>query len=326
MLSRVANSIYWMNRYMERADNYARFIDVNMNLALDLPSDVPEQWLPLVVTTGDAAVFRDRFGEPTRDNVIDFLAFDDLNPNSIYNCIMAARENARTVREKIPRELWEEINNLYLHAQAAHRAKKALMENPTDFFERVKRRTAAFYGIMDASMTHGDGWHFGNVGRFLERADKTTRVVDIRYWILLPKVTDVGTPLDLLYWTALLKSCSAFQMYRIAHQRFDPSLICKFLILDGKFPRSLRYCLIQAESSLHSITASPVHTFNNAAEKKIGQLRSDLQYKEIGDIFDFGLHEFLDSMQTHLNEVGAAVNAAFFAPRAAGQGAAQKQE
>src|SRR5690606_22723459 len=105
----------------------------------------------------------------------------------------------------------------------------------------------------------------------------TTRILDIRYWILLPKVTDVGTPLDLLYWTALLKSCSAFQMYRIAHQRFDPALICQLLILGGKFPRSLRYALIQGENSLHSITASPVHTFTNPAEKLIGQLRSDLQ-------------------------------------------------
>lgn len=325
MLSRVANSIFWMNRYMERADNYARFVEVNMNLALDLPPDLPAQWEPLVVTTGDKEVFHDRWGEPTRDAVMEFLTFDELNPNSILSCVMAARENARTVREKIPRELWEEINNLYLHTQAARRAKDALLENPADFFARVKRRTAAFYGIMDASMTHNNGWHFGNLGRFLERADKITRIIDIRYWILLPKVSDVGTPLDLLYWTALLKSCGAFQMYRIAHQRFDPALICRFLILDRAFPRSIRYCLIQAEQSLHAISATPIHTFTNAAEKQIGPLRSDLEYKEIEDILALGLHEYLDNMQIRLNNIGAAVQEAFFAPQSPGKALEQAQ-
>jgi uncharacterized alpha-E superfamily protein len=315
MLSRVADSIYWLNHYIERAENYARFIDVNLNLTLDLPPDLTEQWKPLVITTGDYQLFEERYGEPTKENVIQFLTFDIENPNSILSCLYKARENARTVREIISTEMWEQINEFYLKVRDAVSHTGWTMEKLMDFFKEIKMYSYLFAGIMDATISHTEGWHFGRMGRFLERADKTTRILDVKYFILLPDADSVDTPLDLLQWLAVLKSASAFEMYSKSYGRISPYNIAQFLILDREFPRAIRYSLIQAEQSLHSISGTELWTFKNLAEKKLGLLRSDLDYTDIHDIFSSGLHEYLDNIQLKLNEVGDAIYETFFNSR-----------
>jgi uncharacterized alpha-E superfamily protein len=315
MLSRVADSIYWLNRYIERAENYARFIDVNLNLTLDLPPDLTEQWKPLVITTGDYQLFEERYGEPTKENVIQFLTFDVGNPNSILSCLYKARENARTVREIISTEMWEQINEFYLKVRDAVSHRVWTMEKLTDFFKEIKMYSYLFAGIMDATISHTEGWHFGRMGRFLERADKTTRILDVKYFILLPDVGSVDTSLDLLQWLAVLKSASAFEMYRKSYGRISPYHIAQFLILDREFPRAIRHSLIQAEQSLHSISGTEIWMFKNLAERKLGLLRSDLDYTDINDIFSSGLHEYLDNIQLKLNEVGEAIYETFFDSR-----------
>src|SRR5262249_30588231 len=168
MLSRVADSIYWMHRYIERAENVARFIDVNLRLLLDLPPGTTEQWQPLVDTTGDHALFRERYGQATQEHVIRFLTFDTSNPNSIYSCLRMARENARSVREVISSEMWEQLNRFYLMVRNAA-ATAGGKQTPHELFTEVKMASHLFVGITDATMSHGEGWHFGRLGRLIER-------------------------------------------------------------------------------------------------------------------------------------------------------------
>src|SRR5712692_7195966 len=260
MLSRVANSIYWMSRYTERAENVARFIDVNLQMILDLQAGSRAQWEPLVIITGDDAAFAKRYNGATRENVIQFLTFDAENPNSIVSCLRAARENARTVRDAISPEMWEQINTCYLMINTAAYDRR-IMESPDGFFSEVKKASALFDGITDATMLHDEGWHFYRMGRLLERADKTSRLLDVKYFILLPSVTDVGTPMDDIQWAAVLRSTSAFEMYRKRHGRIAPERIVEFLMLDGEFPRAIRYCVSRADRSLHAITGTPIGTF-----------------------------------------------------------------
>ena len=194
MLSRAAESIYWMNRYVERAENVARFIGVNLTLMLD-SSSREQQWWPLVNTTGDHEDFEKRYKFATEENVLRFLTFDRDNPNSIISCLRAARENARSVREIISSEMWLQLNTFYLKVNDAATTGKG-MESPHDFYTDVKLSSHLFSGITDATMTHGEGWHFGRLGRKLERADKTSRILDVKYFILLRSVMEVGTPVD----------------------------------------------------------------------------------------------------------------------------------
>lgn len=311
MLSRVADSIYWLNRYIERAENVARFIDVNLNLMLDLPMDINQQWQPLINITGDLELFKNHYPDINAENVIQFLTFDSNYPNSIISCVQKARENARSIREIISSEMWEEVNAFYLMLQETS-SYKPLATLP-DFFAQVKMSSHRFAGVMDATMSHNEGWHFGQVGRFLERADKTARILDVKYFVLLPSVQWVGTPLDQIQWIALLKSASAYEMYRKCQHRITPNNVAEFLILDRQFPRSVHFCLWQAQQCLHEITNSPVGSWCNTAERSLGRLCSQLGYLTIDDIMESGLHEFLDQTQSSINQVGKRIYSSFFA-------------
>jgi uncharacterized alpha-E superfamily protein len=312
MLSRVADSIYWMSRYVERAENVARFIEVNLQLMLDGSSGDGQQWEPLVNTTGDFEAFKKRHGEATQQNVIQFLAFDADNPNSILSCIRAARENARTIREIISSEMWLQLNKFYLVVTAAAENSKA-QSNPHEFFTDVKNASHLFNGLAAATMTHGEPWHFYQMGIMLERADKTSRILDVKYFILLRSVQDVGTPFDDIQWAAVLRSASAFEMYHKRHGRIAPKAIVEFLLLDREFPRAIHFCLLTARNSLHAISGTPVGTFRHPPEKLLGQLCSDLSFTSVDEIINSGLHEYLDDLQTRMNQVGAGFYETFFA-------------
>jgi uncharacterized alpha-E superfamily protein len=312
VLSRVAECVFWMSRYIERAENTARFIDVNQNLTLEADAGGGPQWLPLVDTAGDRELFEEMHPGAGRDEVVRFLAFEPLNPNSIFSCLAKARENARTVRENITTEMWEEINTLFHQVKLAARDPKVL-RSPYAFLNRVKLGSLTLTGITDATMSHGEPWHFVRLGRMLERADKTTRILDVKYYILLPRADAVGSQLDVVQWSALLKSASALEMYRKSHGRIAPAKVADFLLLDRQFPRSVRYSLIAAEESLHAIAGTPVGTFTNRAEQLLGRLRSELDYTHVSDVIAAGLHEFIDELQVKLNDVGTAIHAIFFA-------------
>ncbi len=185
MLSRVADSVYWLSRYVERAESVARLIDVNYNLTLGENDSLGKQWAPLVYTTGDHIEYEERYGDPTRENVLKFLTFDKQNPNSILACVSNARENARTIREVIPQVVWEQLNKFYLLVRSAAQSSQTL-EQPHEFCERVRLASHLLVGAAGATMSQGEAWHFARLGRMLERADKTSRIVDVQYFILLP--------------------------------------------------------------------------------------------------------------------------------------------
>ena len=315
MLSRVADSVYWMSRYVERAENVARFIDVNFQLMLDEAGGEDRQWQPLVNTTGDHEDFRKRYGTATQENVINFLTFDVENPNSILSCLRQARENARTVREIISSEMWLQINKFFLKVKSAAEQSDCL-DSPNEFFTEVKDDSHLFSGITDATMTHNEAWHFCRLGRMLERADKTSRMLDVKYYILLRSPDEVGSAFDDIQWTAVLRSASAFEMYRKRHGRISPQGVVEFLILDREFPRAIQSCLVAARDSLHSISGTPLGTFRYPAEKLLGQLCSDLSFASLEEIISGGLHEYLDDLQTKVNAVGAGIFETFFAFKA----------
>jgi uncharacterized alpha-E superfamily protein len=315
MLSRVADSIYWMSRYVERADNIARVVDVNLNLMLDSSDGSAQQWDPLIYTMGDHERFKARFGEATtQENVTHFLTFDEENPNSILSCLRSARENARSIREIISSEMWLHLNKFYLLVNSAASAGRGL-DSPHEFFSEIKASSFLFTGVTDATLTHGESWHFAKLGQELERADKTSRILDVKYFILLPSVNHVGSAFDDVQWAAVLRSCSAFEMYRKKHGKITPSAIVDFLLLNAEFPRSIRYCSNAAQASLHAISGTPLGNFRTPPEKLLGQLCSDLAYDNVEEVLHGGLHEYLDELQTTMNKVGAGVHHIFFSRR-----------
>jgi uncharacterized alpha-E superfamily protein len=305
LLSRVADSVYWMARYIERAENVARFIGVNLHLQLDLPLAPAHQWQPLIDTGGDAAAFAEKYGDATQARVIEHLAYDTENPNSITSCRRAARENARSVREIISSEMWAQINSMYLQIQTQRSMPEP--ERLLEAFREIRLGCHLFQGVTDATMSHNEAWHFLRLGRKLERADKTSRILDVKYFMLLPKATDIGTPYDDIHWSAVLKSVSGFEMYRKKWGRITPGGVVEFLLLDEDFPRSLRYCIHTASQSLHAITGTTVGSFRCPSEQLMGQLSAELDFTTVKEIIGHGLHEYLDGLQARMNAVDSSL-------------------
>ena len=303
-----------MSRYVERVENLARFVDVNWHMALDVPGNPATQWRPLVAVTGDLELFGERHGEATRDTVIRFLVFDQDYPSSIYSCLRSARENARMARQFITLEMWEQLNQMFLTMREAV-TRRSPGDLNHDFFQEIIGDCQYFCGITDSTMSHEEGWNFMQLGRMIERADKTTRLLDVKYFILLPSVSYVGTPYDDLLWAAVLRSASAFEMYRKRYHQITPQRVADFLIFDRYFPRAVRHCVMMADRALHAISDTPFGTFRNLAEKRLGKVKADLDFTELEEVMETGLHQFLDGFQMRLNEVGEAVFETFFALR-----------
>jgi len=324
MLSRVADAIYWTSRYVERAENVARFVNVNLDLMLDSPTGQRPSWEPLVQTTGDQVLFEKNYDGYTPQNVTQFLTYDSTYLNSIFSSVRAARENARTVREVISREMWEALNALYLTVKEA-RKEQLPPEEMADFYENVKLGGIHFAGATDATLSHGEAWHFSAMGRMLERADKTSRILDVKYYVLLPNLGDVGTAIDQVGWTALLNSASALQMYRQRYHTITPKQVAHFLLFDANFPRSVRHCVHRMQRSLHNITQTPIGDYRGSAERLIGTLRSTLDYAVIDEVMDMGLHEYLDRLQKSLNKIGCAITDQFVGVESEDQHGGQSQ-
>ncbi len=311
MLSRVAEAIYWASRYVERAENVARFIGVNLNLMFETPLRQRPSWESLVMTTGDEALYRENYGDSGADSVGWFLTFDARYPNSILSSLALARSNASTVREVISREMWQELNDFYLMVKSAS-SQPFSVEEMSQFYEQVKLRGIHYEGVTSATLSRGEAWSFTRLGRLLERADKTSRILDVKYYSLLPNSGGAGSVVDQVGWAALLSSASALQMYRQVYHVTEPQNVARFLLLNRRFPRSIAYCVTEAQASLHSITGTPLQACEGESERLIGKLRSELAYGRIEEITRHGLHQYIDRLQTSLNEIGDALQAEFF--------------
>lgn len=317
MLSRVADSLYWMSRYIERAENNARILDVNLQLLLDLGSqseaEIMDHWAPVIASLEETELFDSLYEKPSRKSVTQFVTLQKKNPNSIFSCLSHARENARTTREQISSEMWEQINRLYLFMQSDS-AKRLLRTSPHEYCRRVIAGSHLFQGITDATMTHGEGWEFIRIGALLERADCTSRIVDVKYHILLPSDETVGGNIDTIQWMAVLKSCSALEAFcKLYVGQVDPWKVAEFLITHSAFPRSIRFCIDSLDAALHRISGGPETHFANEAERLSGRLRSEVDYVTIGEIFEFGLHQYLGAIQERLVEVSDAMYATYCA-------------
>jgi uncharacterized alpha-E superfamily protein len=303
-----------MSRYAERAENVARFLDVSLQVALDLPDPEGDPWAAVVAASGDHKGFAARYASPTRDSVVRFLTVDADSPNSIVSCLRYARDNARSIRESISSETWEQINKWYLAVREAAAA-GSVVDDPYDFLASVKEASHLFVGVTYLTMTHGEGWHFGRLGRLLERADQTSRIVDAKQALILVKPREVGASLDEIHMSALLRSVSALEMYRKKYGRLEHESVINFLVLDKLFPRSIRHCLDKAQRSLHAITETRPDMTATKPERLLGRLSADYAYSTVEEILGQGLHEHLDELQLKLDHIGVSIHETFFAIR-----------
>ena len=317
MLCRVAESLYWMARYVERAENNARILDVNLQVTLDDNHDGAAaervEWEPILASLEDQTLFSSLYKETNAETVCEFVTFSRENTNSIASCVASARENARTVREYISSEMWERINHLFLWLNSAE-ARHLYTASGIEFYRHLVDCAHQFLGTTAATLTRGEGWSFIQVGKYLERADSASRILDLKYHILLPHGEKVGGNVDTVQWQAVLKSCSAFEAYRKIHPgQVTPATVAEFILLHDNFPRSIRFCVTQLDAALHQISGCDRSHFSNEAERRSGRLVSELNFTTIEDIFQRGLHEYLDSIQLRLIEIASAMHAQYCA-------------
>lgn len=309
MLSRVANSLYWMVRYVERADNLARLINVNQQLLLDsekLDSDrLSGFWQPIILSIGEEEVFNSLYDKAGSAEVIRFLSEDRRNPNSIASCIGLARENARTVRDQLSDELWEALNALYLFTRSEE-ATRLIASDPPRYYENIRRSSETFLGIAASTISRNEAWEFMDLGRHLERADKTTRFLDMSSY--LPEGAEaMAATTGVLHWSAILRSCGALGAFRAMKHSFNAHGVVDFLVFSRDFPRSVRFCIEMVDASLHRISNTPRGTFSNAAERETGRLLAELNFGSTDDAFGGRLHEYLDALQERFNRIGEAI-------------------
>jgi uncharacterized alpha-E superfamily protein len=310
MLSRVADSLYWINRYIERAENLSRFLEVSDAMALDCPPGSAEPWLPLIDASGDRELFDVLCPEGLPTDVVRFLVNHPENPSSIVNCIATARENARQIREVITTEMWEQLNDIYLTTLESDRF---WQQPPQERLHEIRYACQLFYGITDATLSRDLSWHFSKLGRLVERAEKTSRFLDVKYFLLLPSPEEVGGVLDELQWISLLRSAGAYQMFRQSQQKaIAPKAVAAFLLLDPIFPRSVRYCLEGINKTLRVIRGNPVPGPPDDLECLSGQMLANWSYVRIDELIGRGLHEAIDQLQSELNTLHAQIEERYF--------------
>lgn len=311
MLSRVADSLYWMSRYIERAENIARLLDVNLQLLLDFEqmddAKLKEHWEPVIRAAGEEELFYKLYERADSQSVTDFLTFNKSNPSSVISCMFSARENARMIRDQISTEMWQSLNQAYLFLKS-NNAKLVWEQGAYDFYKQIQDYSHLFQGMADSTFSHTEGFYFMQVGKYLERADKTSRILDIKYHILLPSVEEVGGAVDAVQWGAILKSCSAFEAYHSLYvSSVDPMKVSDFLIFNENFPRSILFSVRHLDTNLHRISGCNPGFYSNEVERISGRLVSDLTFENIEDVFNFGLHEYLEKLQNRFVEIGKAV-------------------
>lgn len=308
MLSRVADSLYWMSRYLERAEHTARLIGLNLNLMLDQSPDTASQrWRRL----------QHCLGLPDLDDPADAvsmtraLTFDPANSASIVGCIAAARENARQVREQISTEMWEQLNRLYLQVKRAD-SDAIWQAEPHEFYQMVKDGAHLFQGITDATLSHGEGWQFIQLGRFIERAGATALLLDVYFRELLPSQPLSAEVADYLEWVGLLKSCTAFEAYcKVYTASLRPDRIAEFLLLDRNCPRSLRFAADCVQSALKALPRTSSSTYRGPdiglAERLAGRWQAALDYGHVDEIMAENIHAYLANIRRQCTQIHAAI-------------------
>ena len=305
MLSRVAENLYWYGRYMERAEDLGRMVNVNAHLMLDLPPRLTPGWAPLVRITGSQALFDELYDTAGERQVVRFLLADTRHSGSVLSCLNQARENLRAARDLLPREVWEQTNDLYLLAREQLSGVLAKRRRH-DFIDTMIRRCQQLIGMLSDIMSHDHAWDFILLGRYHERADMTTRIVDVRSAHLLRGFDDVQ-PFDQLQWMSVLKSLTAYQMYRRhVRLRVNGPDVLRFLLGDPGFPRSVSFCLGAVGERLQAL---PDH---QAVLVAVGRIQRLIDQVDADALVEGGLSGFVDRLQLELIGVGELIAQTWF--------------
>jgi len=316
MLCRTANELFWMSRHIERAENAARLLDVTYRMSL-LPYEVvepglawAEPWAVPLVTSGLATMYYERYTELAAENVLRLMVLDPGNPSSIYNCLYAARESARSVRGAITSEMYEDLNSSWLEMRDCDYATLEA-RGVSEFLDWVKMRSHLFRGVTFGTMLRDEAYHFIRLGTHLERADNTARILDVKYHTLLPSAADVGGAVDYYQWGALLRSVSGFESYRkIYSDVITPRRVAELLILRDDMPRSLHSCM----NFIHETLEELCDKGSREVERAAGELHAKLHYGRTDDIIRQGLHEYLMDFLERISVLGEGINRHFLVP------------
>lgn len=308
MLSRIADSLYWMTRYLERADATARLLEINLIHGIEAERALPEaaEWRPLLSICGNEDAYALVYeGAPVgQARVMDFLTGERRNAGSIRTSLRLARENARVVRDRISRETWEGVNDLWLRSE-----ERLARPIKADYYRWLRSEVARFHGATSSTMMRGEAFGFYLLGLFLERADMTARIVDVKYHLLLPDLTMVGSALDYYQWAALLKSISGFEPFRRRYLGLRPIDVAEFVMLDPDFPRSLRFAIDRMQQALERIGSSRSPSPSGIAVEALDAL---LERGDAASVFEVGLHEFLDEFLGRVSALDQAVQEEYF--------------
>lgn len=313
MLSRVADSLFWLSRYLERAEHIARLMDVGYHFELDFAGldeaaqDGHWQVIAQVLQQNHLEASSANFAE----QLVEWLTFDPANPDSIISCINKARNNARAVRGAITAEMWQELNKLYWRLRDQDFAVRA-KDSPHEFFRAVEIGSQHIQGVGEATLNRDEGWYFLQLGRFLERADKTLRILDASYMALDGSRAPTDLPMSNLQWAGVLRSCAAYHAYqRLNVGRVEPDKVVEFILLNASSPRSVRFSLESAAVALNGIEGSTSSKQASKPYRLLGKLISDLEYLDLEPLLEHGLHEFHADLIDRVQQVGLAVQEQF---------------
>ena len=310
LLARYAESIFWMARYMERAENLARILDVHETFSHD--ANGFKNWHTIVKLNGDNQKFFSRYDAATAENVVRFYVLDPQNPTSILSAVRAARENARCLRPWISTEMWSQINVFYNHVQTIQPRDTAL-PNLTHLCSEIKEACQAHAGITEGTFYRDEGWYFYQLGKYIERADQTTRLLDIGYFSMLPTAQEAGGHQDFVQWHALLRSVAGYHAFRRVYPRgMTPADIAGFILYNESFPRSVALCVREINAVLTHLKSRYKLRGGNAAMERIDEIMAALSSRPIERVIGDGLHDYLDWLQLRLSNVTSELSRSFF--------------
>lgn len=309
MLGKTANGLFWLFRNIERTENTARLLDTGLRIALTRSSGDEEEWKSVLATAGALSNYKQKHAEISGAAVIDYLLRDKTNPSSVIAVLGRARNNARTVRTALTREVWETVNEAWMELDATLKRQIRQSELPA-LLESIRQQSARIRGALHGTMLRNDMYNFCRLGTFVERADATARILDVKYYVLLPSVSYVGSSLDNVQWESILRSVSAHRSYRWAYDDdYQAATIADFMILNSRMPRSLAFCYNKITSNLGYLEAD--YGARHACHDHAEAIRSRLEGRAVEDVFDQGLHQFIRDFVRDNDRLGLLIDEAY---------------
>ncbi|MGB7286852.1 MAG: alpha-E domain-containing protein [Salaquimonas sp.] len=309
MLGKTAGGLYWMFRNLERSENNARLLEAGFRIALTRSKSATKEWVSVLQAAGVLKAYNQQYDVVDADHIIDFVLRSQDNPSSVLSLVESARTSARLVRAALTREIWESVNECWMNL-------KKLLDKPIqgrelpDVLAVIRQQSSLVRGALYGTKLRNDAYDFSQLGTYLERADSTARILDVKYYVLLPSASLVGTPIDNVQWETILRSVSANRAYHWLHQgEINPKGIANFLIFDKRFPRSLNFCYAKVQENLNFI--SEEYGFEAPCLKKVQGIVGKLEQHDIDEVFSNGLHEFLVEFIATNSEIGAQIETDF---------------